>query len=186
MASGRLNWTPERRILSVAAIVVALDHLTKWLVIQTLDYGAQHEVLPGFFRWVHWGNTGAAWSQFHGNNGILAGVACAALYAFWHWRYQFEAARLGGQIALGCLFGGIVGNLIDRLSRGHVVDFLYFYCVTRSENEIGFPAFNVADMGITTSVVLLLFLAWRPPEAANVSTARADSANSVATPPSRS
>lgn len=153
----------ERRILTVASGVLALDHLTKWWVVRALPYGDQLEVLPGFFRWVHWGNTGAAWSQFHGNNGILAAVACVALALFWYWRHQFEAARWGGQVALGCLFGGIVGNLLDRVFRGHVVDFLYFYCTTRSDNEVGFPAFNVADTGITASVVLLLFLAWQPP-----------------------
>ena len=149
--------------MAVAAGVLALDQVSKWWVVRTLDYGDQVEVLPGFFRWVHWGNTGAAWSQFHGNNGILAVVACVALAAFWKWRHQFEAARLGGQIALGCLFGGILGNLLDRLLRGHVVDFLYFYCTTRSDQEIGFPAFNVADSGITVSVFLLLYLAWNTP-----------------------
>lgn len=150
----------------MASGVLALDHLSKWWVVRALPYGDQVEVLPGFFRWVHWGNTGAAWSQFHGNNGILAIVAILALIAFWRWRHHFEAARWGGQVALGCLFGGIVGNLIDRVVRGHVVDFLYFYCTTRSDNEVGFPAFNVADTGITASVVLLLFLAWQPPAAA--------------------
>lgn len=154
---------PERRIVSVAGTVLALDQISKWWLVRSLEYGGQVEVLPGFFRWVHWGNTGAAWSQFHGNNGILAGVAGVALVAFWRWRYQFEAAKLAGQVALGCLFGGIIGNLIDRLLRGHVVDFLYFHCTTRSGQEVGFPAFNVADMGITTSVMLLLFLAWQTP-----------------------
>ena len=161
------SWAgPERRIILVAGGVLTLDQGSKWIVARTLELGAEHSVLPGFFRWVHWGNTGAAWSQFHGNNGLLAGVAGVALVAFWHWRYQFEAARLGGQVALGCLFGGIFGNLLDRILRGHVVDFLYFHLVTRSGQELGFPAFNVADAGITTSVALLLFLAWRSPEVA--------------------
>ncbi len=163
VASTWLKDSPERRIIVVATGVLSLDQITKGIVAHTLEYGDQRDVLPGFFRWVHWGNTGAAWSQFAGNNSALAVVACAALLAFWRWRHQFEAHRHGGQIALGCLFGGIIGNLIDRLWRRHVVDFLYFYCRTRSEREIGFPAFNVADMGITTSVILLLFLAWRTP-----------------------
>ena len=154
---------PERRILAVAGGVLALDQISKWLVVRWLDFGQQRDVLPGFFRWVHWGNTGAAWSQFHGNNDALAVVACVAVFAFWRWRHHFEASRVGGQVALGCLFGGIIGNLIDRLFRRHVVDFLYFHWSTRSGNEIGFPAFNVADMGITTSVILLMFLAWQNP-----------------------
>jgi signal peptidase II len=94
---------------------------------------------------------------------LLAAVALVALGAFWFWRHQFEAHRPGGQVALGCLMGGIVGNLLDRLVRGHVVDFLRFYWTTRSGNEIGFPAFNVADMGITTSVIIILLLTWQSP-----------------------
>ncbi len=164
------RWSAEKRIVAIATGVFALDQFTKLIVVYTLPQDSQREVLRGFFRWVHWGNTGAAWSQFHGYNSVLAVVAVGALAAFWHWRRQFEADRTGGQIALGCLMGGIVGNLLDRLARGHVVDFLRFYWSTRSGDEIGFPAFNVADMGITTSVTLLILLAWqapaRPPNAA--------------------
>lgn len=170
--------------MSVAGTVLALDQVSKWWLVRALEYGGQVEVLPGFFRWVHWGNTGAAWSQFHGNNGILAAVACVALFAFWRWRYQFEAAKLPGQVALGCLFGGIIGNLIDRLLRGHVVDFLYFHCFTRSGQEIGFPAFNVADMGITTSVLLLLFLAWQTPPRVDGTSGPASRLSATSSPPS--
>ena len=68
-----------------------------------------------------------------------------------------------GQISLGLIFGGIVGNLIDRLlpSRQHVIDFLYFYVVRRDGSEAGFPAFNVADSAICIGVGLLFVLSWR-------------------------
>ena len=158
------RWSPEKRIVAVASGVFLLDQLTKLLVVLLLPEDGHRDVIRGFFRWVHWANTGAAWSQFHGYNGVLAMVAVGALVAFWRWRHQFESGRLGGQIALGCLMGGIVGNLLDRVLRGHVVDFLRFYWSTRSGDEIGFPAFNVADMGITTSVTLLILLAWQAPD----------------------
>jgi signal peptidase II len=65
-----------------------------------------------------------------------------------------------GQVALGLLFGGTLGNLIDRLlpSRRHVVDFLYFHVHPRAGGEAGFPAFNVADMAICTGVGLMLLM----------------------------
>jgi signal peptidase II len=60
------------------------------------------------------------------------------------------------------IFGGIVGNLTDRLmpSRNHVIDFLYFYVITRNGEEAGFPAFNVADTAICTGVGLLFLASW--------------------------
>jgi len=59
------------------------------------------------------------------------------------------------------IFGGIAGNLVDRFTHKHVVDFLYFYLVQRGGGEIGFPAFNVADTAICTGVGLLFLLSWQ-------------------------
>ena len=79
-------------------------------------------------------------------------------------RKHFEVERKLGQLALGLMFGGIIGNLIDRLhpARQHVIDFIYFYVYGRSGVEIGFPAFNVADSAICTGVALLFVLSWQP------------------------
>ena len=92
------------------------------------------------------------------------------MVALWIFRGHFEAHRVTGQIALGLLFGGIAGNLTDRLvpSRQHVIDFLRFYLTPRQGGEIGFPAFNIADMAICLGVGLLILLSWqadssRPP-----------------------
>ncbi|MFM7100616.1 MAG: signal peptidase II [Verrucomicrobiota bacterium] len=155
----------ERRILSLGAAVFLLDQLTKLVVVQSLRLGEERAVLPGFFTFVHWGNTGSAWSLFRGNNHLLAGVAVIALVGLWWGRRQFEAHRLPGQLALGFLFGGIVGNLLDRIlpGRRHVVDFLYFHLHPREGGELGFPAFNVADMAICTGVGLLILLSWSLP-----------------------
>jgi signal peptidase II len=64
-------------------------------------------------------------------------------------------------VSLGLIFGGIVGNLIDRLRVGHVVDFLYFYLYRRDGHVAGFPAFNVADSAICVGVGLLFLLSWQ-------------------------
>ena len=157
------NLTGEQRIALGAGVVFGLDQLTKLVVLRFLGLEQEHDVIPGFFKFVHWGNTGAAWSLFRHNNQILALVSGVAMVALWIFRRHFEAHRPLGQLALGLLFGGIAGNLLDRLlpSRQHVIDFIRFYLSPRQGGEIGFPAFNIADMAICTGVGLLILLSWQ-------------------------
>ncbi len=145
----------------VAVSVLALDQLTKGLVVRWLASDAEVEILPGFFRFVHWENTGAAWSLFHGSNQLLAAVSIIALIVLYRARRYLEADTVPGQCALGLIFGGIAGNLVDRLMRRHVVDFLYFHLIRRDGVELGFPAFNLADTAICTGVGIVLLLSWR-------------------------
>jgi signal peptidase II len=152
---------PNRRIAMIALLVVALDQLTKQLVLRFLGYAEEKVVMAGFFKFVHWGNTGAAWSLFRGNNEVLAGVAIAALLVLFLSRHHFDSRTLLSQVAFGLIFGGIVGNLIDRLWAKHVIDFIYFYFQLSSGREIGFPAFNVADSAICTGVALVFLITWR-------------------------
>jgi signal peptidase II len=149
------------RIAAIALVVVGLDQLTKQLVLRFLGYAQEKVVIEGFFKFVHWGNTGAAWSLFRGNNEILAVVALVALVALYLTRHHFNARETLGAVALGLIFGGIIGNLIDRLTVKHVIDFLYFYVQPRGGAEIGFPAFNVADSAICTGVALVFLVTWR-------------------------
>jgi signal peptidase II len=92
---------------------------------------------------------------------MLAIVAAVALVILFIGRHHFDSRSLLGQIALGLIFGGIAGNLIDRIRVGHVIDFIYFYVQQSGGNEIGFPAFNIADSGICTGVGLIFLLTWR-------------------------
>ncbi|MEI8040207.1 MAG: signal peptidase II [Verrucomicrobiota bacterium] len=153
--------TPSRRILLIALLVVALDQLTKQLVLRFLGYAQEMVVIQGFFKFVHWGNTGAAWSLFRGNNELLAGVALVALLILFLSRHHFDSRTLLSQVAFGMICGGIVGNLIDRLWAGHVIDFIYFYIEPRVGTELGFPAFNLADSAICSGVALVFLITWR-------------------------
>jgi signal peptidase II len=153
--------TPNRRIAMMALLVVGLDQFTKLIVRRFLGDTQEKIVLEGFFKFVHWGNTGAAWSLFRGNNYLLALVAIAALIVLYFSRHHFEARTFLGQVAFGLICGGIVGNLIDRLWFGHVIDFIYFYLIQRGGGEIGFPAFNVADSAICTGVGLVFLVTWK-------------------------
>src|SRR5882724_10353761 len=111
---------PPFRIAMVALVILALDQFTKHLVLKYLSLDQEKVIIRGFFKLVHWANTGAAWSMFMGNNGLLAGVALVALFVLYLSRHYFDAHTLFGQIALGLIFGGIVGNLLDRLFEKHV------------------------------------------------------------------
>lgn len=171
--------TPSRRISVFALVIYALDQATKWLVLRTLPEGGERVIIDGFFRLVHWGNTGAAWSLLRGNNDLLAIIALVALLILFLSRHHFESRTLAGQLAFGMIFGGIVGNLTDRLlpSRQHVIDFLYFYLNRSDGSEIGFPAFNVADSAICVGVTLVFYVTWREDRIA-----RAEEANVVDSP----
>src|SRR5262245_30252523 len=111
-------------------LVVFVDQLTKKIVSHFLDFGSDKVVIPGFFKLVHWGNTGAAWSMFRGNNLVLALIAIVALAILYFSRHHFDVRAKLNQLAFGFICGGIVGNLIDRLHVEHVIDFLYFYVQT--------------------------------------------------------
>jgi len=152
----------NRRIFALALFIFALDQFSKWLVLHLLEPGDEQIVINGFFKFVHWGNTGAAWSLFRGNNSTLAIVAFIALLAI-AVMFLTRHHTLAGQIAFGSIVGGIAGNLTDRILPGRhaVVDFIYFYLQQRDGNEIGFPAFNIADTAICTGVGLIFLITWK-------------------------
>ncbi len=163
MSATKSNFSkPTRRILIVAAVILVLDQLTKWLVLRKIFPGDEITVIPGFFNLTHRANTGAAWSMFTGNNFVLAGIALIALIALYLTRHHFSAHRLLGQLAFGLIFGGIIGNLTDRITHHAVVDFLHFYMARRGTVEVwDFPAFNVADSAICTGVALIFLINWK-------------------------
>jgi len=155
---------PTGRIATLAVCVLVCDQITKWLVQRHLGLGYEYPVIPGFFNLTYRLNTGAAWSMFTGHSAVLAAIALAALVVLYLTRHHFSAHRLLGQFAFGLIFGGILGNLADRLLNAPhaVVDFLHFYMARRGTDEVfDFPAFNVADSAICTGVALIFLLNWR-------------------------
>lgn len=145
------------RLWVLAAFVLALDQFSKALVVARLPYGTfgneQTAVIPGFFYLAHVGNTGGAWSIFSGRSLPLALVGIAVLVAVFLWRKHLGLRDHFVQWCFGLFVGGSVGNIIDRLRLGHVVDFLDF----RFGSYI-FPTFNVADSAICIGV--FAYVAW--------------------------
>ncbi|WCJ58617.1 signal peptidase II [Fontisphaera persica] len=153
-----LTQTSNGRTAVAAVAALALDQLTKLAVVRFLDFQQEQVVLDGFFKLVHWGNTGAAWSLFRDNNALLAIVSLVALLILLAGRRHFDTGTRLGDYAMGMVLGGIIGNIIDRFAHGHVVDFLYFHLYRRSGEELGFPAFNLADSAICIGVLILFIL----------------------------
>ncbi|MHB1145481.1 MAG: signal peptidase II [Thiobacillus sp.] len=143
-----------RTWLGVALAVIVADHLTKWWVSATLAYQEAIPVLP-FFSLVRVHNTGAAFSfladaggwqrWFFIGVGVIATVIIVRLL-----KQHANEPRLAFSLAL--VLGGALGNVIDRVVLGHVVDFLYFHY-----RSFAWPAFNVADSAITVGAALLIW-----------------------------
>jgi len=136
-------------LVLIALVVITLDQLTKRAVQQNLALG---EAILGFPPWefvriVHWANTGAAFGMFQGGNAVLIGLTVAITLAILIYYQTLPEDHLFQRICLGLMVGGSIGNLIDRLTLGYVVDFV---AVGR------FPVFNLADSCVTVSVFLIL------------------------------
>jgi signal peptidase II len=152
-----------RRLWILAVVVFALDQATKIWINARLPYGsygpgASIEIFPNFFYLVHVGNTGAAWSMFAGASLWLGLLALGTLVAIFFWRRHLGLRSHAAQLAFGLLCGGIVGNLVDRLVHGHVIDFLDFHFGTYT-----YPTFNVADIGICVGVFWYVLWSLRQP-----------------------
>lgn len=128
---------------------LALDQLSKWLVVQNLPLGASQEILGPLLRLHYVQNTGAAWSLFRDSTFMLAvfSVLLLALLAVWFWLTASE--HVGQRLALSMVMSGALGNMVDRFRLGYVVDFL----------ELPhWPVFNVADMLLCCGVAVLAVL----------------------------
>ncbi len=149
------------RLVGLAAVVTGADQLTKFLITGWLATGEVYPVIPGFFHLVNWYNTGAAWGMFQNSNLVLAIISALALMAIVVFRRSLQLERPGHAPTVGLIAGGILGNLLDRLRVGHVIDFLDFQIAGHH-----WPAFNVADSAICVGVGLYVVLSWRADSAA--------------------
>lgn len=149
MARSALPW------LWLSAFVVLADQLTKASVVLNMPLYERIELLP-VFGLTHLHNTGAAFSFLASAGGwqrwFFVAIAAAVTGLVCAWLSRLPRRGQGWlAAALALIVGGAVGNVIDRLFRGHVVDFLSFHW-----NQWYFPAFNVADAAITVGAVILL------------------------------
>lgn len=138
-------------ILILGLTIALLDQVTKELVRAHFLVGDLLPIIPGFFNLTYVRNTGAAWGMMSGLNGWLIVLSVIMLAVLVIFRRSFLTDTVTHRIASGLMIAGIIGNLIDRLRLGYVVDFLDFHLA-----ESHFPSFNVADSAICIGVTLYI------------------------------
>lgn len=132
--------------LALAAAIVGLDQLTKWIIRGWLERGEAYSLIWPL-KIVHVTNSGAAFGMFQGAGPLLVITSVVGMVAILVYLFNPGFAHPLMRLGLAFMLGGAVGNLIDRVSEGRVVDFV---------KVPNFPAFNVADSAITAGVVLML------------------------------
>ena len=137
-------------ILPIAIAVAVADQIAKWAVFAGMRLGEHITVVPGFFDIRKVLNRGAAWGIFSGQRALLIAVSAAMLALLWHSRREIRSAGRVCRGGVGLLAGGIVGNLVDRVKHGFVIDFLDFHW----GETWAFPAFNIADSAIFLGIAL--------------------------------
>jgi signal peptidase II len=153
-----LNWkkylVDYAYLLGIAGLIIVVDQLTKGWVRSTLTIGEVYHPelwISRYVRILHWHNTGSAFGMFQGMGNIFAVLAFLVSAAILIYFPQVPRHEWLLRLAMTLQLGGAVGNLVDRLTIGHVTDFV----------SVGnFPVFNVADASISTGVVLLILGMW--------------------------
>ncbi len=153
--SHALNW------LWLSAAIVGADFLSKLWALSKLQYLQSVEVVPGFWNWTLVHNTGAAFSFLADAGGwqkwffSLLALAISAVCVVILKKSERNAWRTALPLAL--IIGGAVGNLIDRVRFGYVIDFVHWYW-----NGFHWPVFNLADSAISVAAVLLIAFSFFP------------------------
>lgn len=146
-------------LVGIVAAVAVIDQITKTAVAERLYLTESVEIIRGVFNLVHYRNPGAAFSILASGGTLrtvfLIGTSLAALIVIGFLARQ--ASGLLQAVALGLIAGGAVGNLIDRMRFGYVVDFLDFHI-----GVYHWPAFNAADSAITMGVILAAIAFYAP------------------------
>ncbi|MBS3131376.1 signal peptidase II [Candidatus Woesearchaeota archaeon] len=135
-----------------AFFIIILDQFTKYLIANSLSLGDSIPVIKNIFHITLIHNTGAAFGILKDSNILLSSVSIAVtLFIFYYIKTQKKIEKIH-MVLLGFILGGTLGNLIDRLFMGYVVDFLDFRI---------WPVFNVADSFITVGVLALVLVMWK-------------------------
>jgi len=141
----------------VAGAVLILDQVTKAWVLANLPLGGSIPVIPGFFDITHVHNPGGAFGFLAGMSAeirsllfVAVSLLAAGLILYFYWQTPDGQRALA--VGLALLFGGAIGNLVDRIRFGIVVDFLDLYA-----GDLHWPAFNVADSAISIGVIIFAY-----------------------------
>lgn len=142
----------KKKVFILSGIIAIVDQIIKLIVVNTLVGKNSVEVINNFFYMTYVENTGAAWGIFSGSRWFLIIISILAIYAILkYFLLDLNITKIEF-VAYGILLGGIIGNLIDRLIYGYVIDFADFRF-----GEYNFPVFNFADSCIVIGAGLIIY-----------------------------
>ena len=139
-------------IFSTALFAVILDQLTKYIIKQNFQLNQSIPIIKNLLHITYITNTGSAFGLFKGLNWFFVLFSVIVIIAIFYYLKKIVKNEKLLQFAVGLLLGGTIGNLIDRIAYGAVVDFIDFRV---------WPVFNIADSAVTISVILLVVLLWK-------------------------
>lgn len=145
-----------KKIGLISMLCLFIDQITKLLVTSNFQLNKSIVLIDSFFNLTYVRNEGAAWSIFSGNRLFLILIGFLAIFLIYKYFIKDKSLKKIEIITYGLLLGGIIGNLIDRIIFGYVIDFLDFLIF-----GYNFPVFNLADTFIVISVLLIIIDAFR-------------------------
>ena len=138
---------------AIAAVIIAADQFTKWLVLQNMEIGERIPVVEPYIGWLSHRNRGAAWGMLEGQMWLFAIITIAVIVGILYYFHKHAKGQPLFQLSLMVILGGAIGNFIDRMLRGEVVDFVD---VLIPVINYDFPIFNIADAALTIGVILMI------------------------------
>jgi len=142
-----------KKIFIYSLLWLFLDRGTKFLVTNLINLGESIKVIPSFFYLTYVRNTGAAWSILEGSRIFLIIASFIAIVLVYFFMIKDKKIEKIEEIGYGVLLGGILGNLLDRVIFGYVIDFFHFIF-----GSYQFPIFNIADIGIVIGTFIVIFI----------------------------
>lgn len=139
----------------IALLVILLDQWTKWLIVQNMKLGERISVWDPWFGILSHRNRGAAWGMLEGQMWIFYIVTIVVVIGIIYYFHKQAKGKQFFAVSLMILLGGTLGNFIDRLFRGEVVDFID---VLIPIINYDFPIFNIADTALTISIILIIIV----------------------------
>ena len=144
----RITLGQVRNTVLTASVVLVLDRLTKYVVMKTLSQGQSIKVVPGIFHISLVLNKGSAFGLFKGQRLLFVSLSTLVIFFICSYIWQKKRQYSFVAFALGLILSGAIGNLIDRLAFGYVIDFLDFRI---------WPVFNIADSAITIGTMIIIW-----------------------------
>ena len=145
-----------KKIISISFICILIDQIIKLIISINMNVADSINVIKNFFRITYLQNTGAAFSIFSGNRIFLILITLVALLLIYFILIKGKEITKVETICYGLLIGGIIGNLIDRVRIGYVIDYLDF-----NFGSYHYPVFNFADICIVVSAIILLIISFK-------------------------